>query len=373
MGIYTIWLLLLLIDGPVLQRTPLVKALWLAPFALAALLGNWLLPRTGTWRWGLTGYDALVVVVTAALGGGAEDPALLFFFPLLATLFGRTDRRVVLAGGGTAVATVGALATLDGSPVWGAVVCACLALMTGILWLGTRRGHQLSQRLTDRQREFDRLSGTFSRYFSPQIAQLLAAQGQSALATGRRDVSVLFADLSGFTRFTEGNPAEVVVGALGEYLDELCRVALHHDGTLDKFMGDEVMVVWSAPVAQPDHARRALACARDMLLVVEILNQERALRGDPVLGLSIGVNTGEAVVGHIGGQERVQYTVIGDTVNVAKRLQSAATAGQIVCGLATHTAAGEAERPTEVLQLKGRAAPVTAVRLGAGTRQNTAA
>lgn len=201
---------------------------------------------------------------------------------------------------------------------------------------------------------------------------MLAAQGQSALATGRREVSVLFADLSGFTRFTEAHPAEVVVATLGAYLDELCRVALHHDGTVDKFMGDEVMVVWNAPASQPDHARRALSCARDMLLVMEILNQERAFLGEATLGLSIGVNTGEAVVGHIGGQDRVQYTVIGDTVNVAKRLQSAAATGQIVAGLSTAAAAGEPPRTVEELTLKGREATVTAIRLGGGMRQSAA-
>lgn len=372
MVLYGAYLVFLLVFGPILEREPLRTTLWLTPLALAALLGNWLLPTTHAARWGLCAFDAALITISALLREGADDYAVLFFFPLLSTLSGRTDRKMIVTSTAVLIGCAGVLAAIDGALIASADVAINLALMGGILWLTTRRGHMLTERLTNRERDFDRLSLTFSRYFSPQVAQLLAAQGQSALATGRRDVSVLFADLSGFTSFTESHPAEVVVAALGQYLDELCRVALHHDGTVDKFMGDEVMVVWNAPATQPDHARRALACARDMLLVMEILNQERAQRGDTVLGLSIGINTGEAVVGHIGGQDRVQYTVIGDAVNVAKRLQSAATAGQIVAGLSTASAAGEPPRITEELQLKGRSATVTAVRLCPSARQSAA-
>lgn len=368
MLVYGAYLVLLMIVGPGLYRDTMATTLWLTPLVLAAMLGNGLLPRNTPARWALFGVDAIVITASAILREGAEDPALLLWFPVLMLQAGRTDRRAVLGALLVGLVGVGTLVVLDGPSAHGVVVFLSLFLAGVFLWLTTNRGRALTDRLDQRQRELERLSFTFSRYFSPQVAQLLAEQGQAALATGRRDVSVLFADLSGFTRFTEMSSAEVVVGTLGEYLDELCRVALHFDGTLDKFMGDELMVVWNAPIAQTDHARRALACARDMLLVMDMMNQERALRGDPVLGLSIGINSGEAVVGHIGGQDRVQYTVIGDTVNVAKRLQGAANAGEIVAGVETVLAAGESPRATEELRLKGRSHEVTAVRLGGRSR-----
>jgi class 3 adenylate cyclase len=368
--VYGAYLAVLLVTGPILELEPLATSLWLVPLALAALFGTWLLPETVPARWTLFALDAVTLTASAALRGGVTDPALLFWFPVLVLQAGRPDRRALVACVGTAAVLVLGLALRAGT--FGAALVASLGATATLLWLNVRRKRVLHERLDERAREFDHLSSTFSRYFSPQVADLLAAQGQAALATGRRELSVLFADLSGFTRFTELSSAELVVGTLDEYLDELCRVALQHDGTLDKFMGDEVMVVWNAPTDQPDHARRALACARDMMLVTQLLNAERGLRGAPVLGLSIGVNTGEAIVGHIGGQNRVQYTVIGDTVNVAKRLQSMASTGEIVAGLSTVRGAGETPPVTEELTLKGRSGTVSAVRMGARSDRTAA-
>ena len=124
-----------------------------------------------------------------------------------------------------------------------------------------------------------RLADSFSRHFSPQVAELLARHGPSALAAGRREVSILFADLSGFTRYAETHAAEAVVATVGQYLDELSRVALQRGGTIDKFMGDEVMVLFNAPLPQPDHAARAFATARDMQLVTVLLNDARHAAG----------------------------------------------------------------------------------------------
>ena len=220
----------------------------------------------------------------------------------------------------------------------------------------------------DARRENRWLPETFSRYFSPQVAGLLTRRGRAALATGRREVTVLFADLAGFTRYSEGEDAETVVRTLADYLDELCRVALGADGMIDKFMGDEIMVVFNAPGEQADHAARGLRVARDMLLVVDLLNDERARLGQPTLGLSVGVNTGDVVVGHVGGESRVQYTVIGDAVNVAKRLQGLAHAGEVVAGGRTVELAGE-ELAIERVHVRGRDAPVALARLGRGRRE----
>ena len=246
-----------------------------------------------------------------------------------------------------------------------------LALVVAALvaHLAARRAERTAHDLDASRKQVDWLDATYARYFSPQVARLISERGHAALATGRRDVSVLFGDLSGFTRYSERHSAEMVVATLAAYLDELARVALLHDGTIDKYMGDEIMVVWNAPMDQADHARRALHCARDMQIVVDLLNAERERRGQAQLALTVGLNSGEAVVGHFGGERRVQYTVIGDVVNVAKRLQGLAQPGQVVAAEATFQAAGEYLAYVEEHQVRGREQAVRVGRIGAHTQE----
>ena len=201
------------------------------------------------------------------------------------------------------------------------------------------------------------------RYFAPQVAKLLREQGPGALASTRREISVVFGDLVGFTRFSETATAEECVATLTHYLNELVRVTLQHDGTVDKFMGDEIMVLFSAPLAQLDHADRALACARDMQMVIHMLNTERERRRLPTLGLTVGVNSGECVIGHVGGEARVQYSAIGDAVNVAKRLQGLANTGEIVVGERTLELSSGYPTALEEHAVRGRAAPVRCARV----------
>jgi class 3 adenylate cyclase len=211
---------------------------------------------------------------------------------------------------------------------------------------------------------FDRI---LARYFSPQVARILKEQGPQALSSTRREITVLFADLTGFTTFSETASAEESVQTLTHYLDELVRVALAHDGTIDKFVGDEVMVLFGAPLSQIDHAARAVACARDMQLVVTLLNTERERRRLTTLGLTVGVNSGECVIGHVGGEARVQYSAIGDAVNVAKRLQGLAAGGQIVVGERTAELAGIARSTMEEHSVMGRSRTVRCTRIGSGS------
>ncbi len=204
-----------------------------------------------------------------------------------------------------------------------------------------------------------------ARYFSVKVTQVLREQGADALRPVRREISVLFADLNGFTRYSEIATAEESVVTLTHYLDELVRVAHVHDGTVDKFMGDEVMVLFGAPLEQPDHAVRAVACARDMQVVVGLLNTERSRRKLATLGLTVGVNSGECVVGNVGGETRVQFSAIGDTVNVAKRIQGLASRGDIVVGERTLELA---DLPLDGLEehfVKGRGRSVKMRRIGA--------
>ncbi len=210
-----------------------------------------------------------------------------------------------------------------------------------------------------------RIDPALQKYFGPQVSRVLTEKGPHALEPQRREITVLFADLSGFTRYSEVVSADEAVGTLTHYLDELVRLAHVHGGTVDKFMGDEIMVLFGAPTPQHDHATRAIACARDMQVVVSLLNAERGRRHLATLGLTVGVNSGDCVVGHVGGEDRVQFSAIGDAVNVAKRIQGLASRGDIVVGQRTLELAG---LPTESLEehfVKGRGSPVRMRRIGA--------
>lgn len=214
--------------------------------------------------------------------------------------------------------------------------------------------------------EAPRMDPGFARYFSPQVARLLTERGAAALQATRREVTVLFADLSGFTRFSEVASADEAVSTLTHYLDELVRVAHVNDGTVDKFMGDEVMILFGAPIPTQDHAVRAMKCARDMQVVVGLLNAERERRRLPTLGLTVGVNSGDCVVGHVGGENRVQFSAIGDAVNVAKRLQGLAARGQIVVGERTLELACVPLDKVEQHFVKGRGQAVKMLRISTG-------
>jgi adenylate cyclase len=139
----------------------------------------------------------------------------------------------------------------------------------------------------------------------------------------RRQVTVLFADIVGFTNFAEKHPAEEVVAMLNEYLGEMTEIVFRWEGTLDKFVGDAVVAFWGAPVAQPNHGELALRCALHMIRRVEELHPRWTAAGWPPLCVGIGLNTGEVIVGNIGAEgKKMDYTVIGDPVNLGARVES---------------------------------------------------
>ena len=158
------------------------------------------------------------------------------------------------------------------------------------------------------------------RYFSPQVATLVAAGGMTSDAE-RREVTVLFADLRDFTRLAEGLDPRQVVVLLNRFHAAMVQVVFDHGGTLDKYLGDGLMVYFGAPVAQPDQAARAVRCALGMQQTLATLNRQGGALASPSLRMGIGVHTGLAVVGDIGAESRREFTVIGDAVNVAARLE----------------------------------------------------
>jgi len=172
-------------------------------------------------------------------------------------------------------------------------------------------------------REKRKVKGLFVRYVSKDVCdQLMADPARARLGGQRREMSVLFSDIRGFTTFSEGGTPEEVVGLLNEYFSRMVHVVFAHRGTLDKFIGDAVMALFGAPLDDPDHADHAVQAALDMLDELAGLNERWAAEGRPTLAIGIGVNSGDMVAGNIGSSSIMSYTVVGDAVNLGARLES---------------------------------------------------
>jgi adenylate cyclase len=161
-----------------------------------------------------------------------------------------------------------------------------------------------------------------SRYFSPNMVELLAAQDDPLGVVRRQTVSVLFVDIVGFTRMSETMAPEAVVTLLRQFHERMTAPIFTCGGTVDKYIGDSILAVFGVPTASDDDAANALRCADMMLAALEIWNTERARDGEVALAIGIGLNYGPAVLGDVGSEHSMSFTVIGDTVNVASRLQA---------------------------------------------------
>jgi adenylate cyclase len=163
----------------------------------------------------------------------------------------------------------------------------------------------------------------FSSYVSPKIVEQLVNHPEKAKLGGeRKEVTLLFSDIRGFTSFSEKRAPEEVVAMLNEYFDVMAGIVFHWDGTLDKFIGDAILAFWGAPLDQPDHAERAVRCALHMSDALRKLQEKWRAEGKEAMDCGIGINTGEVVIGNIGSHGRkMDYTVIGDHVNLGSRVQ----------------------------------------------------
>ncbi len=163
----------------------------------------------------------------------------------------------------------------------------------------------------------------FGRYVSKDVfEQLMAHPDRAELGGKRREMSVLFSDIRGFTTVTEKGDAEALVAQLNEYFSTMVEIVFRHEGTVDKFVGDMVMALFGAPVDDPHHAEHAVATAVDMVSALGELNSKWAARGLPQLDIGVGINSGDMIAGNIGSSSIMSYTVIGDNVNLGARLES---------------------------------------------------
>ena len=172
-------------------------------------------------------------------------------------------------------------------------------------------------------REKRKVSKLFGRYVSRDVyAQLMANPDLAELGGRRREMTVLFSDIRGFTSVTERGDPEALVAQLNEYFSRMVAIVFRHHGTVDKFVGDMVMALFAAPLDDPAHAEHAAAAAVDMVRELGDLNRQWVAKGMPQLDIGIGINTGEMIAGNIGSSSIMSYTVIGDNVNLGSRLES---------------------------------------------------
>ncbi|HYU17924.1 MAG TPA: adenylate/guanylate cyclase domain-containing protein [Chloroflexota bacterium] len=221
----------------------------------------------------------------------------------------------------------------------------------------------LTYRVVFEQAEQRIVRGVMARYLSPAVSQwVLRDPDRLRLGGETREMTVLFSDVRGFTTLSHAMEPQALTALLNEYMTAMTDVVFKHDGVLDKYIGDAIMAFWNAPIEQPDHARRACETALDMITTLHQLQADWARRGVPKLELGIGINTGPMVVGNMGSRQRLEYTVLGDTVNVASRLEglSKEYGTRVVIGEGTREAAGDAYiyRFLDVVAVKGRSEPL---------------
>lgn len=168
------------------------------------------------------------------------------------------------------------------------------------------------------------IKAMFSSYVTERVVNELIKNPEMAKLGGdRREITVLFSDVRGFTSFSEKYAPEEVVSILNEYLGEMTDIVFNWEGTLDKFIGDAILAFWGAPLQQENHAELAVRCALDMVKRLEALQQRWKQEGRPLLDCGIGINTGEVIVGNIGAEgKKMDYTIIGDHVNLGSRVES---------------------------------------------------
>ncbi|MGF2035843.1 MAG: GAF domain-containing protein [Nostoc sp. CmiVER01] len=169
-----------------------------------------------------------------------------------------------------------------------------------------------------------RMKTTMSRYLTPHVAEQVMALGEDALMVGeRKEVTILFSDIRGYTTLTENLGAAEVVLLLNQYFETMVEAVFNHEGTLDKFIGDALMAVFGAPLPLTEnHAWRAVQSALDMRQRLEEFNQRRIIQAQPQIHIGIGISSGDVVSGNIGSRKRMDYTVIGDGVNLSSRLEA---------------------------------------------------
>lgn len=222
-------------------------------------------------------------------------------------------------------------------------------------------GEEARQRASELAEEYRRVEDIFGRYVSEEVEAQLLACPEGYLGSERRTLTLLMADIRGFTRLSETLSPERVVQVLNRYLEKATDVILNRNGTINEILGDGLLVFFGAPISDGVAAEHAVAAALELQFAMHELNAGHRAKGLPELAIGIAVHTGEAVVGTIGSRRRQKYTAIGKNVNLVARIESYATGGQVLVSDSTYREIRDIVRTSASLQvrMKGLADPIT--------------
>lgn len=317
-------------------------------------------------KYAFASLDVAFVTGLLMIGGGPKSPLFTLYYSSIVLSNLRYSRAFTVFNTLLCAAAFGFLCYWTGQtrpellvPAPAAVIHVLSMLVTGLLC-----GYVVS-RLKGVTTEFiagfirrQKVESAFSRYVSYQVAEKILQNMDSLenLKGQRRQVTVMMSDIRGFTPLCARLPPEEVVALLNDYFERLTTIIFRFEGTIDKFIGDAVLVVFGAPMDQPDAPLRAARCALAVQRAMAEYNEERGAQGRETVQMGLGLNAGEVVAGNVGSEQRLDYTVLGDTVNFTQRLCGAAGPGQILISESVHkaVAAHVEAKPLEPFKVKGK-------------------
>ena len=363
-----------------------MRAVWLLlAWEVYAAAAWYLVSRRGVYaRWMKyvsAGADALFLTLILVLVEGNNGPLVPMYYVLIIESALRYSRRAIFASAGFSAAGYAAVWYYSfGNPrlvpisAYVAVLqMLIMALVGAFAGYVVRKMRGLVLKFANNFVRREMAEGALSRYVSHQVARKIldSPEGAEIMSEGRRThAAILISDIRGFTPMSEALDPVELVRLLNLYFSRMVDVVFRHDGTLDKFVGDALIVVFNDPFDQPDAEKRALACAAEMQAEIAAFNKEQAAAGRRTLGVGIGVHCGPVVAGNVGSKFRMDYTVMGDTVNFTSRLQGKAPAGAVYVSAAVQKKTSEdfSYKDLGRMEFKGYSEPAGVYELLTATR-----
>ncbi|OIO01605.1 MAG: hypothetical protein COX65_04975 [Elusimicrobia bacterium CG_4_10_14_0_2_um_filter_56_8] len=321
-------------------------------------------------KYASTGVDVLFLTFIIIALEANSGPLISLYYLLIAQSALRYSRRAIFAVTGLSAAGYAAVwwfsfgnSRIHPVSTYAAVIHVLAMLVMGVI-VGyvVRKMRGLVLKFADSLVKRELAENALLRYVSHQVARQIldSPDGGAIMREGRRThVAILFSDIRGFTPMSESMDPEALLKLLNAYFRRMVDIVFKHNGTLDKFVGDALIVVFNDPFDQPDAEKRAVTCAAEMQKEIALFNKEQEAAGGKTLGVGIGVHCGQVIAGNVGSESRMDYTVMGDTVNFTARLQGKAPAGAVYVSSAVKekTQADFSYRSLGQMEFKGYSLP----------------